>query len=166
MKLVLTGISDLGFQISDFQKRTIGAGSSAILSARTELSGDWKERGCPVNVPEGPRKLAGGRASAASDYHRITVVKKHPPRRGRRKAREHVWRVDIFQRSLRGASFLCRRSGGVRCARPPANFRCPSGTRPDLRDTIQMTIQGSPEKCMTSTSRRLPALGERVSLGR
>jgi len=71
------------------------------------------------SVPEAPRKLAGGRASAASEHHRIGGLQMQPPRQGRRNPR-----VEISPRPS-GAHSLFP-DGPV--VSPPANFRCASGT--------------------------------------
>ena len=75
-------------------------------------------------VPEGHRKLAGGRARAASEYHRINARNGIRPGGG----------GGNFMRAFSGApsgaqSILSRRSGGSRCAPPPANFRDASGVQ-------------------------------------
>ena len=74
-------------------------------------------------TPEASWKLAGGRASAASEHHRNTTQANIRPGGGGGNP------VRAFSSAPSGAhSFLPQYSGGVRFARPPANFRCPSGT--------------------------------------
>ena len=74
-------------------------------------------------TPEASWKLAGGRASAASEHHRNTTQANIRPGGGGGNP------VRAFSSAPSGAhSFLPQYSGGVRFARPPADFRCPSGT--------------------------------------
>ena len=89
----------------------------------------WLEPVLHFATPEASWKLAGGRASLASEHHRIIGTTAMRPEGALGILRQ-------LPAPPPGCVCIAMRSGGVRSclARPPANFRHPSGIPESLRD--------------------------------